>query len=105
QLMLLNILESLSASRSKNGAKRENLAIWAVAEMDFVKRIGQLLPFMFLDRSDAKRAGAPFQGVALPTSGIERQRLRHQIRSESGDCIGQLVGKMRRNTLDLPTAA
>jgi hypothetical protein len=105
QLMLLNILESLSASRSKNGAKRENLAIWAVTEMDFVKRIGQLLPLMFLDRSDAKRAGAPFQGVALPTSGTERQRLRHQIRSESEDCIGQLVGKMRGNTLDLPTAA
>jgi Ferritin-like len=105
QLMLLNILESLSASRSKNAAKRENLAIWAVAEMDFVKRIGQLLPFMFLDRSDAKRAGAPFQAVALPTGAIERQRLRNQIRGESGDCIGQLVGKMRRNTLDPSTAA
>lgn len=103
QLMLLNILESLSASRSENGAKRENLARWALVEMEFVKKIGQLLPFMFLDRSNAKRAGAPFQGVALPTSGIERQGLRQRIRSASGDCIGQLIGEMRGNTVDLPT--
>ena len=105
QLMLLNILESLSASRSKNGAKRETFRIWALAEMEFVKKIGQLLPFMFLDRSNSSRAGAPFQGVALPTSEIERRKLRQQVRSGSEDCIGQLVGKMRRNTLDLPTPA
>jgi hypothetical protein len=103
QLMLLNILESLSTSRSKNAARRENLARWALVEMEFVKKIGQLLPFMFLDRSNGKRAGAPFQGVALPESEMGRQKLRQQIRSGSEDCIGQLTGKMRRNTVDLST--
>jgi hypothetical protein len=93
QLLLLDILESLGTRRSKETAKRETLTGWAVLEMEFLKRIGQLLPLLFLDRNDKKRAGAPFQATVFPASEKGRQDLRRRLLEESERRIAALTDK------------
>src|SRR5271163_480918 len=65
QFMLLDIHDSLNKSHKTMAKKRRLLAGWAREEMEFVKKIGQMLPRMFLGRKATLRAGAPFQTVFL----------------------------------------
>ncbi len=71
QLLILNIFESLNTKRTTETNKRRLFAKWAIAEMEFVKKIGQLLPRMFLARSAAKSAGAIFEEVARTGDGAK----------------------------------
>jgi hypothetical protein len=118
QFMLLNILESLTSSRKTMAEKRRRLARWATVEMEFMKKIGQVLPRMDLRnrkkphragrKREGPRAGAPFQGVFLPTTPKERKHLRRQILDDSGACISDLQDPRlvpSGYTEDSPTAA
>jgi hypothetical protein len=108
QFMLLDILDSLSESRKTMAEKRRLIARWASVEMEFVKKIGQMLPRMFLSKRAEQRAGAPFQTVFLPGKPSERNTLRSQLLGASGECLSALKNgkwKISMYTKDLPTAA
>jgi hypothetical protein len=108
QLMIMNIFCSLSASRTRTEEKRRRFAQWALAEMEFVKKIGQMLPLMSLANSKKKRAGAVFQAVLLPASESARHEFRGQLLDLSDRCVSLLQSKkakLRKNTKDGPTAA
>jgi hypothetical protein len=110
QLMLLNVIDSLSASRQTMAAKRRLLARWATEEMEFMKKIGQALPRMYL-RNEKKQkpsnqklrrpgAGAPFQAVFLPNTSAERLALRRRILDSCGQCISDLKDPEKNNSTD-----
>ena len=104
-LMLLNIMDSLNESRASEPEKRRLYAQLAVVEMEFVKKIGQALPRMFLKKhGQRERAGAPFQTTLLPPDRVKRQSARRQLLDDSERLIANL-GKDKRSTADLPTFA
>lgn len=105
RLMLLDITDSLSESRVSEPEKRRLYAQLAVVEMEFVKKIGQALPRMFLKKNgERERAGAPFQTALLPPNRAKRQHARRQLLGDSERLIANL-GRDKRSTADLPTFA
>jgi Ferritin-like len=119
QLMLLNIRDALGASRRTAAERRQMLAGWATVEMEFLKKIGQALPRMHLRNQKKKKpkdsgsknqglvAGAPFQGIFLPDTVAEREKLRRELLDASDQCVAKLRDELGTSTYtgDLPTAA
>jgi hypothetical protein len=108
QFMLLDILDSLNQSQRNMTKKRLMLARWSREEMEFVKKIGQMLPRMFLGRKAKQRAGAPFQTVFLPETPVKRDRVRKQLLEASSKCLAVLRNgrwAISTYTKDLPVAA
>jgi hypothetical protein len=120
QFMLLDILDALTTSRKTQAEKRRLFATWATVEMEFMKKIGQALPRMFLTNPKKQKpgshgkpkapspAGAPFQTVFLPPTPSDRQALRRQLLEESNECVSELRDNprpMSTYTEDLPTTA
>jgi hypothetical protein len=102
QFMLLDILDALRTSRKTQAEKRRLFAIWASVEMEFIKKIGQVLPRMFLTNPKKRKAGsygkvpapppagAPFQTAFLPSTPADRQALRHRLLEASAGCVSAL---------------
>jgi Ferritin-like len=108
QLMVLDIFCSLNASRAREAENRRRFAQWAVTEMEFVKKIGQMLPMMFRGKSKKTRAGAAFQQVRTPKDETERDEFRRRWLALSDACISGLRSphsKMPKYTDDNPTVA
>jgi hypothetical protein len=97
QLLILDIFESLNAKRTTETNKRSLLAKWAITEMELVKKIGQILPRMFLATSPAKGAGAIFEEVALPETEPKRALHRHWLLKNSDSWIAEIAELLRRN--------
>jgi hypothetical protein len=96
QLLILDIFESLNAKRSTETNKRRLLAKWALNEMELVKKIGQMLPRMFLARNSAKSAGAIFEEVVLPGTEPERKAHRQWLLKNSDSTIAEIAQLLSR---------
>jgi hypothetical protein len=106
QLMVLHIFCSLGSSRTRMTQRRKKFAHWAITEMEFVKKIGQMLPFMFLAKNGKERAGAVFQSVFVPLDESGRGEFRRHLLDLSDACISSLRNKkMPEYTDDAPTTA
>jgi Ferritin-like len=112
QLLILNIFESLNAKRTTETNKRRLFSKWAISEMELIKKIGQLLPRMFLAGSAAKSAGAIFEEVALPETAPKRLVHRQWLIKNSDSWIAEIaelrkrkhVGPVPEHTDDATTA-
>ncbi len=105
QLMLLNVLDTLNSSRTAHGPDRQMFAAWAAIEMEFVKKIGQLLPYLPLDGdTTGHRAGAPFQTIALPSTPAGRKRTRQQLLTQALRLEGTPPSKAISNVDDATLA-
>jgi len=75
--------------------------------MEFVKKIGQMLPLMFLSSNSKKRAAAVFEEIVLPRSGAARLALLHLLLKASDSWIASLrsgKARMPKHTEDRSTA-
>jgi ferritin-like protein len=97
QLLILNIFESLNAKRTTETNKRRLFTKWAISEMELLKKIGQLLPRMFLARSAVKSAGAIFEKVALPETEPKRLIHRQRLLKNSDAWIAEIAELRKRN--------
>jgi hypothetical protein len=96
QLLVLNIYESLNSKRATENSQRNLLAKWALCEMELVKKIGQILPRMFLVRSPNKCAGLVFKEVALPRTQPGRVFCRRLLLNNSDAWISELSKLFKR---------
>jgi hypothetical protein len=92
QMLLLDILLALSTSRRPpHGKLRTTLTTWAAAhEMEFLKRIGQLLPTLPRTHQGTGRAGAPFEVVLFPPENTKRWDQQHVLMKGSNHLVRQL---------------
>jgi len=90
QLLILNIYESLNSKRTTATNQRNLFAKWAIAEMELLKKIGQMLPRMFLVRSPEKTAGAVFKEVVLSRTQSGRDLCRQQLLNDSDAWISEI---------------
>ena len=90
QLLILNIFESLNAKRTRETNNRLLFAKWAISEMELLKKIGQILPRMFLARSAVRSAGAIFEEVTLPKTKTERLVHRQRLLESSNSLIAEI---------------
>ena len=96
QLLILNIYESLNSNRATDNNQRNLFAKWALREMELVKKIGQILPRMFLVRSPNKSAGSIFKEVALPQTQPARVFYRQSLLNKSDGWISELSELFKR---------
>jgi hypothetical protein len=84
QLLLLDTMLSLDSSRRTEEGARRRYAKWALAEMEFVKKIGQMLPhFPRRRRRPHLAAGAPFQTQWMPPERDRRVALEKRLLARS----------------------
>jgi hypothetical protein len=130
QLMILHIYRALNSSKRRAEEERRKFAAFALAEMEFVKRIGQILPFMDLNGQRKKKsqtssgkksgrplvAGAVFEEVRVPLDETARLKACRKYIYTSDRCIADLAGVVRKtgthvphplaeNSIDLPALA
>ena len=105
QMLLLDTLQSLSSSRATDLADRKLYANWAISEMEFIKKIAQLLPHLPLGvRIGGKKgaAAAPFELTEIPSTlpaQLEMLAIRGFLEFSLGD-----VGEAQRFLGPLPDA-
>ncbi len=93
QLLLLDAAQSLSTSRKTDPARRRRYADWAVREMEFIKKIGQILPHCRLGSKNHGRPGraaAPFETTLIPVELAKQTQLRNRLIAQSGGLISEL---------------
>jgi hypothetical protein len=96
QMLLLDILLALSASKWHDAHLRTELTTWAASyEMEFLKQLGQMLTNMPRYRGSNKvRAGAPFESVQFPADNTKRWDQCKVLIEGSLELIGKLQTKM-----------
>src|ERR1700730_1340006 len=105
QLLMLNILQSLSSSRSMEPTARKRYADWALAEMEFIKRIGHILPqlpFGAKIKAETGYAAAPFELGELSSSPPQQMQMRASLRQESGSLIAKLRASLKGGVPNIP---
>jgi hypothetical protein len=103
QLLLLDALQSLSSSRTGEPQARRRYAEWSVKEMEFLKRIGQILPHRPLGsriNDDEGKAAAPFQTAWLPPDSPQRTHLQKELIEESGHLLANMRDPQTARTED-----
>jgi len=127
QLMILHIYRALKSSKRGAEVERRKFAAFAITEMEFVKRIGQILPFMDRKVQHKKKkpkkkcyqplvGGAVFEEVRVPPDETARLKACREYIYTSDRCIADLADVLRKtgthpphplaeNTEDLPTLA
>jgi hypothetical protein len=96
QMLLLDVLLALSSSRRTTGDVRRALTEWAVVhEMEFLKRIGQLLPRLpQRPRDNTATAGAPFETIEVPQDEAKRWDLQRVLLLGADTVITRLQKKL-----------
>jgi hypothetical protein len=92
QMLLLDVLLALSTNRHEpQGELRGTLTNWAAGhEMEFLKRIGQLLPTLPRTHRGMGRAGAPFEVVMFPPENTKRWDQQRVLMKGSDHLVRQL---------------
>jgi hypothetical protein len=103
QMLLLDVLLALSNSRYGSQSKlRGTLTNWAAGhEMEFLKRIGQLLPTLPRTHRGVGRAGAPFEVVTFPPENTKRWDQQRVLMEGSGRLVRQLKKMIHPHDLRL----
>jgi hypothetical protein len=84
QLLLLHTMLSLDSSRRTEDGARRRYSKLALEEMEFVKRIGQILPYFPRGRRTPQlAAGAPFQTQWMPPERDRRMALEKHLLARS----------------------
>lgn len=105
QLLMVNILQSLSSSRSLEPTARKRYADWALAEMEFIRRLGQILPqlpFGAKIGAETGHAAAPFEMDKLSGSPAKQRQMRVSLRQESGNLIAKLRTSLNGGRPNIP---